>query len=358
MKKRVICFVLFFSVIFISGCIQSTKQNYQLTSADQIKLSDLLGKLNSNTVSYEGSYKKENEIHGWAGSAGSTDFAYEEEIFIVYDNYQVENYTINHTTTSGYSISNKGDYYKYYNPINGELCHQDLIGYAESMYSERPIAPAFGNIVEGCNIKADGGKYSCICDGNEVSVSYYDKVEPKFPCKKQIQTNGLILWDHPNIISYPEINESLCYFLAYSEESTEFQSAFECVNKNVRLTPKIETNEKLKNAFCISGEYDRGYCTFDPVKIDKGCQKQVPENLDSKTKNEIINYLKTIDIRSISEEYKDNDNCYVFSYYNLKHIFCFDEKNSITFAEWGSNISKKTSTSININKLEKYAKQS
>ena len=70
---------IIFLVIFISGC--SIKEPI-IPQADQEMISNLMHKLNSNVLNYQGSYRKEHEFSSWAGHSGATDYDEESVIHI------------------------------------------------------------------------------------------------------------------------------------------------------------------------------------------------------------------------------------------------------------------------------------
>lgn len=340
-------------VIFISGYTKLVEKKLiepapvvkelVVSEADQKIVASLKNKFNSITNNYEVLYKKEHEVRSWSGGSGATDYIEKSKISIKVANGQVINYTIKY--------ENGGtNYYKVYDFSKQELCQQDVFTSSPCIYTETPIAPDMSGSVMGCKVKSYGGKYVCICNGEEKSISISENIQPELPCTEAIQTSGLELWDEFNIIYYPLTYQSLCYFVTKSKDP---RYAFECQNKNIKLIPQIETDQELKNTICRYSKYNYGCsCSFDPINISAGCQKETPSNFDSETKTNILSYLESIEIISISEEDNQYGHCYSFSYDELEHSFCFNEQDLLTFAQWGRDIHEEKSTSVDINKIE------
>jgi|GEM_PF-3534796 len=329
------------TIILISGCVQER--------VNQEILSGLMEKLNSDSLNYVGSYEKKHEVYLWGGHSGATDYVEESNYSIEVENGQITNYTIRHVK-GGRSAQN---YYKYYDKSSGESCQKDIVSSSKCVFSEEPIPPQMGDILEGCEVKSYGGKHVCLCGEDEISISISENIDPEMPCTESINTEGFELWDEFNIIYYPENNQSLCYFVTKSKEP---RFAFECLNEHIELIPTINnTDEGLGNIICRYSKYNHLCdCTFDPVETFSKCLEEVPENLDSETKKEIISYLDDINLNLLTKE--DNTQygtCYYVLDKNLKQTFCFDQENLIMFAQWGSNESTSRSTNININTIEK-----
>lgn len=361
MKKLFILFCAIILVIFISGCtklveekpielIPTTVKEPIVSEADQNIIASLKSGLNSIVNDYEASYNKVHEVHSSAAySAGATDYTEKSIISIKVSYGQVIDYSIRHTK-DGWPFEQE-DYYQVYDFSKKELCQQDVVGSSSCAYSETPIAPKMSGSVTGCKVKSYGGKHVCLCNGEEKSISINENIQPELPCSDSIQTSGLELWDEFNIIYYPSTDQSLCYFVTKSEDP---RYAFECQNKNIKLLmSQIETDEELKNTVCRYSKYNYlCSCSFDNIKIQAVCEKETPLNFDSETKSNILSYLENIEITSISEEDNQYGHCYTFSHDELEHTFCFNEKDIITFAQWGGDISNERGTSVNINKIE------
>lgn len=360
--------ILVIFIIFISGCIQiyeepseerskekeinnsqsgqviemPEKKELNISKADQRRFSDLIEKLNYNVSNYEGSYSKEHEVHYWGGHSGATDYISNSEIFIKVRENQIVNLTIKYTK-SGWPDGNQS-YYEYYDKSTGQLCRNDIVRSAECRLSETPLPPKMQGIVKGCRVKFYGGRQVFICGDKEMSIG------TELPCKKDIQTDGLELGDEFNIIYNQESNKTLCYFLTKNEDPC---FAFECLNKNIKLIPLINTKETLKNVNCKYRKYNYlCRCSFDSVKI-RNCREETPANFDVEIKNGIKDYLKTIELTPILEEDNEIGRCYSFYYDELEHIFCFDDFDLITFAQFGRNIRESKYTSVNIYKIKR-----
>ncbi len=336
---------IFVSLILIAGCSQLIEKGKEGTppEVDQEVLSRFMSSLNTYSSDHIGSYKREFEVHLWGGHSGATDYTEESEIFIEVKDGEVVDYTLTHQGRGG-------NYREYFDKLDGRLCKEYIMGRSECVVSETPIPPQMIGLVEGCEVESDGGKHSCICEGNKVSISVTEDIDPILPCVESVQTQGLELWDEFNIIYYAGMDQSLCYFVTKSEKP---RFAFECLNEDIKLIPTgINTDEELENLVCRYSRYNHlCSCSFDSIKTVPSCETTTPEDFDLMIKKEILDYLGGIEITSIIEDREDN--CYTLSRNSLEHIFCFDENNLITFAQWGSNIREDRRTNVGINKVKR-----
>lgn len=136
-QKNILLIILsiIFLILFISGCIKLiekksieqtlTIKESNISKANQKIVTSLKNKLNSVVNNYEISYKKEHEVHSWAGHSGSTDYTEKSEIFIKVNDSQVTNYTIKYIK-EGFPVKEE-DFYKIYNFTNKELCQKDFV---------------------------------------------------------------------------------------------------------------------------------------------------------------------------------------------------------------------------------------
>jgi hypothetical protein len=348
-KKEPVIFTVIISVILISGCAQDTGP--VLSQEEQEIISSLMEKLNSPVSDYSGSYYQSITTSYYGGGSGSTNYLEEKNISIEVANNQVINYTKKHYK-DGWPPNGKVNYYEYYNFSREAICKQHIVSSSGCSYSEEPIPPKMGDSKFGCRLKFDGGKKFCICGDEEISIDISEDIQPELPCTETIQTDGLELGDEFNIIYYPSTDESLCYFVTGSPEPSY---AIECDNDNIKLIPDIIIpEEELNNAVCRYARYNHLCdCTFDDVSRGTFCRGEIPSNYDLEIKEDIIEYLETIEILSISEDDSVNQHCFTFPSNGLEHKFCFNEQNILTFAEWGKDIREGRSRDVEINKIEK-----
>lgn len=349
-----ILFVMFgviIFVIFISGCAKvpdkslaertSNSEQPTVSGADQRIIISLMNRLNSVVNNYEASYKKVHEVSSCAwGSPGATSYEEESYISIEVSDGQITNYTLRYTK-EGVRVE-KEDYFMYYDKSQNKLCKEQIVSESNCTLITL-IPPKLGGILTGCK---------------------YDDFKPEdLPtCSEEKNTSNMILKDG-YAIYYPETKKGFCYYEAMDNTTKEWW-VFECDQKNIKLEPIITNNlEPLSNIKCeqhaqkYTFKYTRYVetctCTFDPVKTLVCSEDEPNNNVDSDVKQEIIDYLKYVTISSISEQDNEYGHCYSFIYGKLRQIFCFNEQNLITFAQWGKNITDSPEGEfVNINKIE------
>jgi len=341
-------------VIFISGCIKlieeklteptSVLKESVVSKVNQKIITGLMDQLKSVVNNYEASYKKEQEVHSWADHSGAIDYIATSNISIKVSKGQVVEYTVKHIR-EGRPVK-KEDYYKYYDKSQDRLCKEEIV--SKSGCNPVPLdPPKLGGTLTGCRLSLHpDGKGKCICDGELKPIEDY----LGFACSEEKNTENMeIRYGHA--IYYPETKKGFCYYEAKDKVTGELW-AFECDQEDIELKPLVTNNlEPLSNVKCYRYGHNSCTCTFTPVKT-LVCSKDKPSNFDADVKQEIIDYLKDVTISSISEEDNEYGHCYVFFYNQLEHIFCFNEEGLITFAQWGSNIRKARSASVNINRIE------
>ncbi len=315
-----------------------------VSEADQRIMVSLMDQLNSVVRNYEASYTKKHEVDSWAGHSGATHYTEESEISIDVSDGQITDYTMRHTR-EGWPVE-KEDYFKYYDKSQYKLCQEEIISESScNAISLNP--PKLGGTLIGCKISLyPDGRGKCECNGDLQPIEDL----PGFACSEEKNTDNMEL-KFGHSIYYPETEKGFCYYEAKDKASEQFW-AFECDQENIELKPLVSNNlEPLSNVKCYRYGHSSCTCTFNPVKT-LVCSEDKPPNFDSDIKQEIIDYLKDVTISLISEEDKEYGHCYTFSYDELEHTFCFNEQKMITFAQWGKDIKRERSTSVDINKIE------
>jgi len=306
-----------------------------IETVNQTSMTDLMVQLESKVNDYNASYTKTHKYDSWGGHSGATSYSEEWNISIEVSEEEVTSYIMRYIKDTSYSEDE--DYYKIYNYSNKELCQYNVRASSSCVTSETPMSPEMAGSIMGCEVRSSGGSNSCVCDGEGKSINVRGRIEPELPCIENIQTDGLELWDEFNIIYYPSTNESLCYFVTTSKSDPKY--AFECTNDHIELIPNIKTEQDLENMICRYRKYNYGCsCSFDPINIKTGCEEETPLNFDSETKDTILKYVVSSKIISMEEQDNEYGHCYISSYNNLEHMFCFDERDGLTFAQWGKNL--------------------
>jgi len=341
--KPIFIILMIFLVIFVVLSIKLIWEERSF-SQEEKAINSLKAKLSSVVNNYNASYFKEHEVHFWAGHSGATDYTSKSKISIKVSNGQVIEYSIKYSR-EGWPVKSE-DYYEYYDKSQNRLCREKIV--SKSGCDPIPLnPPKLGGILRGCRLSLyPDGKGKCICDGELKPIEDY----LGFACSEEKNTENMeIRYGHA--IYYPETKRGFCYYEVRDLNSGQLW-AFECDQENIELKPSITNNlEPLSNIKCYRYGYTSCVCTFNPVKI-LTCYEGEPSNFDFEVKSRILHYLEQVAITSISEENNTYGKCYTFFYDNLKHIFCFNEQNLITLAQWGKNITKENSRRVNIYKVK------
>ncbi len=114
-----------------------------------------------------------------------------------------------------------------------------------------------------------------------------------------------------------------------------------------------ESNQLCRNekTEVVIGCPDPNNCDVEIVET-LTCGNKLPEDYDSLIKNEILNYLESVEITSISKDINEDGTCYTIQNSRSTHTFCFGDKNLIIFAKWGNNLVESDRTDVEINEVE------
>lgn len=350
LKNTYLLLAMLLTVTFLAGCAQLMTAQTENSDETNLIISHMLDRLSTTIPTYEASYKKEFNDQSWAGHSASYGHQENSTIEIELQNNEIIKYSINQTVEEfpDFPLELQGkNHYQFYDITNKELCTKTLISRTQCEF-EKSIPPEFGGTLTGCKATiVPDGRGSCLCDGEPILI---DSVLG-FACSEEVNTENMELFqNYGHSIYYPENSSGFCYYYT-KDMNTEEHWAFECKNKPV-LKPKNITLTNLKGIKCTSPGRTCS-CEINPPQYSLSCSQETPKNFDTETKKEITYYLTTINITSISEENHNGSYCYSFFNQNLDNKICFDEKNLLTYAQWGWNLQEEKSTHININTIEK-----
>jgi len=345
-------------LLFTTGCTNVIKETpndsentYDETviSEEKIIIDKMMNSLNIVVETYSGSYQKENKIYGSGRHSGASSYVEKSNTSIKIIDGVITNYSMSFIK-EGFPVSQE-NYKKNYDFSKKQTCKINIVSNSPCTYSKVPISPEMGGVIDGCNLRFDGGKPLCLCDGEEISISVHDVNLTELPCAEPVETEGFELWNEFNIVYFQDRNESLCYFMTLSDYPAY---AFECENRNIELIPEIETDDELKNMVC---KYSKANyvcsCSFDTVNAVAECKEETPINYDFQEKTAILRYLESASISSISElDSNIFGHCYSFSYKDNTHTFCFNEQNLLTSAIYGINETSSTGRTVNTTEIK------
>ncbi len=351
--KYIISFSLVI-IVLVSGCINFINRednesvvNDSVSESTLESIRNLLSYLNYSVNNYNASYYIERNFSSWSGNPGSMDYKVKSKVFVLISNGSVINYTMKYCK-KGWPIEDE-IYYVYYDRNKNKICKENLITRSECEPVQL-IPPKMGRILNGCRVSfSPDGRDACECNG---TLEPIDELLG-FACSEKKNTYNMKL-ENGVLMYYPEKKEGFCYFIATDRDTGEFW-AFECEQNDMELKPLVTNNvTPMTNVKCY--DYTNFYtnfcdCFFDPVWV-LNCSNGTPMDFNTKIKHDIKEYLNNIRVASIVEKDDKNGHCFTFFFNNLEHIFCFDKRKIITFAQWGSNIREMRRTRIDINRIK------